>query len=243
MATRPRDLPYGDSLVRLVWRKTRWRCRERACPRGSFTESLPAVPARARLTTRLRAECGAVIATRFSCVLAGAQHYRVSWPVAHAACVAHVEPALAAPLPPVAVLGIDETRRGKPKWTRDPVTGRWAVVADRWHTGIVDAAGTDGLLAHVDSRTAARVAAWITAQPQAWRDGVTHVTIDLSASYAKAVADALPDAVIVADRFHVVRLANDMLTEVRQHATRDARGRRGRKPDPEWAGRRRLLTA
>jgi transposase len=31
-----------------------------------------------------------------------------------------------------------------------------------------------------------------------------------------------------------------MLTEVRQRATRDARGR---KRDPEWAGRRRLLTA
>jgi hypothetical protein len=40
-----------------------------------------------------------------------------------------------------------------------------------------------------------------------------------------------------------VRLANDMLTEVRQHATRDVRGRRGRKRDPEWAGRRKLLIA
>jgi transposase len=39
-----------------------------------------------------------------------------------------------------------------------------------------------------------------------------------------------------------VRLANDMVTEVRQHATRQVRGRRGRKKDPEWAGRRRLLT-
>lgn len=33
-----------------------------------------------------------------------------------------------------------------------------------------------------------------------------------------------------------------MLTDVRQHATRDVRGRRGRKKDPEWANRRRLLT-
>ncbi|MGL5827404.1 MAG: transposase family protein [Nocardioides sp.] len=32
VCTRPRDLPYGESPVRLVWRKTRWRCRERACP-------------------------------------------------------------------------------------------------------------------------------------------------------------------------------------------------------------------
>ena len=58
--------------MRLVWHKRRWRCREPACPRGSFTESLPAVPARARVTTRLRRECGAGVADRFSCVLAGA---------------------------------------------------------------------------------------------------------------------------------------------------------------------------
>ena len=242
-STRPRDLPYGQAPVRLVWHKLRWRCRERACSRGSFTESLPAVPARARVTTRLRGECGAGIAERFSCVLAGAAHYRVSWPVAHRAYVAHVAGQLAQPLPAVTVLGIDETRRGKPKWEQDPDSGRWRVAHDRWHTGIVDAAGSGGLLAHIDGRTAAGVAEWLAAQPLSWRQGVTHVAIDLSASYARAVADALPDAVVVADRFHLVRLANDMVTEVRQHATRQARGRRGRKRDPEWAGRRRLLTA
>lgn len=241
--TAPQDIPYGQAPVQLVWRKRRWRSREQACPRGSFTESLPAVPARARVTTRLRRECGAGIADRFSCVLTGAQHYRISWPVAHRAYTAHVEKALAAPLPRVCVLGIDETRRGKIRWDQDLVTGRWRIVHDRWHTGIVDAAGTGGLLAHIDGRTAAKVTEWLLAQPDWWRAGVTHVTIDLSASYAKAVTDALPDAVVVADRFHLVRLGNDMVTEVRQRATRDVRGRRGRKRDPEWAGRRRLLTA
>jgi transposase len=241
--TRPRDVPYGDTPVQLVWRKRRWRCREAACPRGSLTESLPEVTARARVTTRLRRECGAGIANRFSCVQAGALHYRISWPVAHRAYVAHVEQTLAAPLPPVCVLGIDETRRGKIKWEQDPATGRWRVAHDRWHTAVVDAAGTGGLLAHVDGRTAAKVAEWLLAQPDPWRAGITHVTIDLSASYLRAVTDARPDAVVVADRFHLVRLANDMLTEVRQRATRDVRGRRGRKKDPEWAGRRRLLTA
>ena len=181
------------------------------------------MPTRSRLTRRLRAKGGAGVAQRFSCVVAGVQHYRVSWPVAHAAYITYVAAELATPLPPVAVLGIDETRRGKPKWAPDPVTGRWAVVADRWHTGIVDAAGPAALLAHIDGRTAAKVADWSPAQPEQWRAGITHVSIDLSASYDKAVAEALPDAVVVADRFHLVRLANDMVTEVRQRATRDAR--------------------
>jgi hypothetical protein len=118
---------------------------------------------------------------------------------------------------------------GRSKWGQDPDTGRWFVVADRWHTGIVDAAGTGGLLGHIDGRTAAKVAEWIAEQPDSWRAGITHVTIDLSASYLRAVTDALPHAVVVADRFHLVRLANDMVTEVRQRATREVRGRRGRR--------------
>jgi len=69
------------------------------------------------------------------------------------------------------------------------------------------------------------------------------VTSDLSASYAKAVREALPDAILVADRFHLVHLANDMLTQVRQRVIRESYGRRGRKTDPAWAVRRRLLTA
>jgi hypothetical protein len=59
-----------------------------------------------------------------------------------------------------------------------------------------------------------------------------HVTIDLSASYAKTVREALPGAVLVADRYHLVALANDMLTQVRQRVIRETQGRRGRKNDP-----------
>jgi transposase len=40
-----------------------------------------------------------------------------------------------------------------------------------------------------------------------------------------------------------VKLANDALTKVRRRVTWDRRDRRGRKIDPEWANRRRLLRA
>jgi transposase len=123
------------------------------------------------------------------------------------AFVEHVRIPLAAPLPPVKVLGIDETRRGKPVWAQNLHTKRWELVHDRWHTGFVDAAGTGGLLAQIEGRSAAATIAWLNAQPAAWRAGITHVTIDLSASYAKAAREALPDAVLVADRYHLVALA------------------------------------
>jgi transposase len=240
--TRPRDIPYGTTRLRLIWHKRRWRCKERLCSRASFTESLPAVRARSRLTTRLRAELGSAVAEQQRCVSEAAAHYGASWPIVHAAFVEHVRVPLAAPLPPVKVLGIDETRRGRPVFAQDPDTGRWVLVRDRWHTGFVDAAGTGGLLAQVEGRTSAATVAWLNAQPASWRAGITHVTIDLSASYAKAVREALPDAVLVADRFHLVALGSDMLTQVRQRVIRETEGRRGRKTDPAWAARRRLLT-
>ena len=40
-----------------------------------------------------------------------------------------------------------------------------------------------------------------------------------------------------------MRLANQMVTEVRQRVAREQLGRRGRKTDPAWAHRRLLLTA
>lgn len=121
----------------------------------------------------------------------------VSWSSGHAAFAVHVDTELAAPLPSGRVLGIDQTRRGKPVWTRDEASGRWRLIHDRWHTGIVDAAGTAGLLGHVDGRTSGLVAHWLADQPTAWRQNVTHLCINLSTSYAKAVADALPNAVQV----------------------------------------------
>ena len=243
VCTRPRDIPYGTRVLRLIWHKRRWRCKEQLCPRASFTESLPAVRRRSRLTTRLRTELGYAIAEQGRVVSESAAHYGVDWSIVHAAFVARVKAPLAAPLPPVKVLGIDETRRGKPIWTMDPDTRRWQLACDRWHTGFVDAAGTGGLLAQVEGRTSAATIAWLNAQSGPWRAGITHVTTDLSAAYAKAVREALPAAVLVVDRFHVVQLGNDMLTQVRQRVIRETQGRRGRKTDPAWANRRRLLTA
>ncbi|MEY9842584.1 transposase family protein, partial [Streptacidiphilus sp. EB103A] len=56
--TRPRDLPIGERALELVWHKRRWYCREPLCPTVSFTEQVRQVPARARITGRLRAAAG-----------------------------------------------------------------------------------------------------------------------------------------------------------------------------------------
>jgi transposase len=54
VVTRPADVARGGGRAGVVWVKRRWECRVASCPRGTFTESLPAVPPRCRVTSRLR---------------------------------------------------------------------------------------------------------------------------------------------------------------------------------------------
>ena len=60
----------------------------------------------------------------------------LSWPVVSAAFVDRATAMLPAEPEPVAALGIDETRRGKPRFALDPDTGTFEQITDRWHTGL-----------------------------------------------------------------------------------------------------------
>jgi transposase len=237
--TRPRDLPFGGEGIRLVWHKRRWRCRSPQCPTGTFTETVPPIPARARLTARLRQAAGAAVATTKRVVSEVAASLGLSWPVVHAAFTTQAAARPARPAP-VQVLGIDETRRGRPTYTLNPLTGKSEQTRGRWHTGFVDVTGAQGLLGQVEGRTAGDAAAWLEQQPESWRDQIRFVAIDMSASYRAAVRTVLPGATIVVDHFHLVQLANRMLCEVRRRLTFQHRGRRGRTTDPEWIARNRL---
>lgn len=241
--TRPRDIPYGQDGIMVRWHKTRWRCREDYCERSSFTEAIAQVPARARTTRRLRTAIGAAIGDAGRAVAEVADAHGVSWPTAHRAFVAHAEALLTEP-EPVRVLGIDETRRGKPRWAQCPDTGRWVRV-DPWDTGFVDLAGDQGLLGQREGRTSSAVIDWLAERSPEFREDVQFVAIDPAAVYAAAIRTPglLPNATIVVDHFHLVKLGNDALTKVRRRVTWDLRDRRGRKTDPEWANRRRLLRA
>ena len=61
------------------------------------------------------------------------------------------------------------------------------------------------------------------------------------AAFKKAITEQLPNAKISVDQFHLVQLANLMVTRVRQRLIREREQRRGRKIDPAWANRTLLL--
>jgi len=241
--TSPKDIPYGDDRIVVRWNKIRWRCQEDYCAKKSFTEAIAQVPARARATLRLRTAIGKAIGDAARSVSEVAQAHGVSWPTAHRAFVAHAEQALTEP-EPTPVLGIDETRRGKPRWERCAKSGRWLRV-DPWDTGFVDLAGEQGLLGQQEGRSGAAVVAWLNARTPEFREAVRYVAIDPAAAYASAIRTPglLPNATLVVDHFHLIQLANHALTQVRRRVTWDLQDHRGRKTDPQWANRRRLLTA
>jgi transposase len=240
--TRPRDLSCGGVFAAVQWRKRRWRCRTEGCPRATFTEQVAQVPARMRTTTRLRAALAVAVEDGRDQAEVAAAH-RVSWPTVQRAVVAHGAIELVEP-EPVRVLGMDETRFGRPRWLPDGVHAdgriRWART-DPWETGFVDISTGQGLLGQVDGRTSATVQAWLAARTPEFRAAVEVVVIDPHAGYAAAVRAALPAAKLAVDHFHLIMLANKAVTVVRQRVTREYLGRRGRKTDPAWANRRLLL--
>jgi transposase len=236
---RLRDLPVAGP-AELVWVKRRWFCDEGRCPRGTFSEVTEQVPAFARSTARL---CQALVA---AVVVSGraasevARAHRVSWWLVQAMLSAAAD--LIGDPDDVLVrrLGVDEHRYRAVRFFRDE-TGGWRRY-EPWMTTLVDA-DTGRVLGVVDGRDSAGVGAWLEARSQSWRDAVQVVAIDPSAAFRKALREQLPVAAVSVDPFHLVKLANDMLTQVRQRVVREAKGRRGRGIDPAWTNRRLLLRA
>ena len=120
--TSPRDLPYGEEPLAVRWHKVQYACAETACTRRAFTEQITELPAGARVTGRLLRHVAGRVGDGLS--VSGACAGLMSWPIAHAAFVTAATAQLADPAP-VAVLGIDETRRGPrgPPIRRPAATG------------------------------------------------------------------------------------------------------------------------
>ena len=200
--TRPRDLPCGGEFAAVQWCKRRWRCRNVNSVRQTFTEQVGQVPAGMRTTTRLRAALAVAVEDGRDQSEVAAAH-GVSWPTVQRAVVAHGLVELVEP-EPVAVLGMDETRFGRPRWLpdghHDDGRMRWQRT-DPWETGFVDITGEQALLGQVDGRTSAAVQAWLAAGTEEFRAVVEVVVIGPHAGYAAAVRAALPQAQIAVDHF------------------------------------------
>ncbi len=73
-----------------------------------------------------------------------------------------------------------------------------------------------------------------------WRAATRTASLDPYRGYATALTHSLPDAVRVLDAFHVVRLGQAAVDNVRRRRQQETLGRRGHRHDPLYRGRRLL---
>jgi transposase len=226
------DLPSFGRPARLVWRKQRWRCQR--CGR-CWSDDHPGIgTARCLLTTRAARWVTLQVGRHGRSVSEVAADLGCGWHAVMDAVVAVGEQLIDHPdrIGAVTAIGLDETLFAR--------VGRYRTQS--WSTQIVDVRRGQ-LLDVVPGRDAAGPCRWLAERSDEWRAGIEWATLDLSASYRAVYDTMLPDAVQVADPFHVVKLANTALDECRRRVQNDTLGHRGRKTDPLWRARRRLTIA
>lgn len=229
-----RDLPISGVPVRLIWRKRLWRCPDPDCGIHTFADASHEIDERAVLTERARTHIARRVGPGGASVTSLALEFGVSWYVAmdavrdHASArTAHVT-SLGAPR----AIGLDET-----SFLAATANSPTMFVT---HVVNLDTGATIDVL---QGRSKPAVEAWLASKPQVWRQGIEHVVIDPHQPYAAAVRNWLPQAEIVVDHFHIIRLANQALDEIRRRVQHDTLDHRGHRDDPLYRIRRRLLTA
>jgi transposase len=193
-----RDLPWGELPVRLRLRVRRFFCAAPACPRRIFTERLPGVVAPyARCTDRLAAWL-----TRVAFSLGGEPGARLlghqRLPRSGDTLLRRIRATTLPAAPPPRLLSVDDFafRRGQTYGS---------ILVDLERHRVVDL---------LPDRQAATLAAWLGARPPP-----LVLSRDRGGEYARGARQGAPEAVQVADRFHLLRNVGEAVERVlRRHA-------------------------
>lgn len=190
------DIPVVSHAVRLRITARRFYCRHAACRRQTFRERLPTAapiyqrrtPLWRRLLERVGFALGGQAGQRLLQQL-GLGHQGVS----RNSVLRVVRQAMLPTLPTPQVLGVDDWsyRRGQTYGT---------ILSDLERHQVVDL---------LPDRSAQTLADWLALHP-----GVAVVSRDRAGAYAEGVRRGAPHAVQVADRFHLVKNATDVLEQV-----------------------------
>lgn len=227
-----RDLACFGRPARLVWVKRRWRCVEPACDAKTWTERSEHVDAQVVLTRRAGVEACRQVGENARPVAGLARELGVCWWTVMNAVIEHGTPLVDDPdrVGQVSQLGVDETS---------------LLRANREHatvyvTGMVDLERRT-LIDMVEGNSATDLRRWCRNADPEWLADIKVVATDLTEHYRAGMSPHLDHVTRVADPFHVVRVGNRCLDQVRRRVQNETLGHRGRKHDPLYRIRKILL--
>lgn len=230
------DLALFGRPARLVWHKRRWMCPDPDCAKGSWTEEDPRIAAsRQVLTARSARWATAQVGRHARSVNEVANELGCDWHTVNDTVISYGEALLEADedrIGEVSALGLDEVLMVR--------VGPYH--RQHFSTQMVDVRRGQ-LLDVVPGRSSIEPMAWLAEQGPAFRDRIDFGTLDLSGPYRKVFETMTPKATLVADPFHVTKLANTKLDECRRRVQNETLGHRGRKSDPLYRCRRLLTKA
>lgn len=231
------DIPCFGRPVRLIWAKRLWRCPDEHCPRTVFTEEHALAGKRAILTARAISWATDALEKYDTSVSALAHQLGVSWQALWTGIKAEATRRIGRVerLTGIDALGVDEH-----VWihTGFPGTGMVTGIID--HTRDASGKVHARLLDLVPGRSGKAYGDWLKKQGPTFTAGIRVATLDPFRGYANAIRDELPEAIVVVDAFHIVKLGTTMVDDVRRRVQQDTLGHRGRKDDPLWGIRRTL---
>ena len=196
------DLPWGQQTVQLRLRVRKFFCRQPTCVRRIFTERLPRVVASyARRTVRLTE-----VVRLLAFALGGAPGARIvgrlGMATSPATLLRLIRRTAVVEAPTPRALGVDD-------WAKRKGHTYGTILVDLEQHRLIDL---------LPDRTAATLASWLQDRP-----GVAIVSRDRSGAYAEGVARGAPDAVQVADRFHLAKNLGETVVEVLKRHRADLR--------------------
>ncbi len=191
------DLSWCGSPVKLVVHSRKLFCDNTACPKRIFAERFPgALDPFARQTERLKSRLLELVHSSNG-EMASRMSKLMGFPTSGDTLIRRQRQEMFTP-PTPSVLGVDEfaLRRGSTYAT---------ILVDLKRHQPIDV---------LEERTSAPLTSWLSTH-----DGVKVVARDRAEAYAKAATSAAPNAVQVADRFHLVHNIGEAFKELLQSRT------------------------